>query len=305
MSKGVIVGLVVVVMSLGRAEVTFRVYSGCGTVEVSEVEEEGTVDLTVSAEWPQGAETYVIYTPMMPELSGMKVMDHIPFGETLSEVTQVLQRIVHQFKLVVTNAAGTRVGTGPIIVEYRRGDGGDRERRELSGLSLRVVKRRGGLGSGVVAGALGVLAVAAGLVGVSSYGRRKRGRGEGREEVSLESRYLEELEGSKRWRVEGELGKYFAVLERILREYLREKYCIGNIEEWEVGERGHGALDERSVGVAKELVGLSQRVRYGGHVASVYEQRRMYEFVKELLERNCPRREAPEELKYVATEKRR
>lgn len=277
-----------------RAEVVFRVYGGCGTVEVNEVEEGGTFDLTVSAEWPQGM-TYVIYTPELPQLEGMWVTDHVPFGETLAGVSQAVQRIVHQFKLVVTNVAGVKVGTGPIVVTYRRGDREERERRELSGLEVRVVERRRVWKGGILGGALGAVVVGAGLAGLYAYKGRCKGGKVACEEENVEQKYLRRLEESGRLRMEGELGEYFTAMERVLRDYLREKYCIGNVEECGKDAAVRAGLDERSIVIVKELVGLAQRVRYAGYVPSAHEQRRMHEFIKDLLERNCPRRKEPEE----------
>ena len=288
-----------------RAEVEFRVCRGCGTAEVSEVEEAGTFELTVCAEWPQGGVTYVVYTPAMPDMRGMTITDHVPFGETLSDVSQTIQRIVHQFRMLVTNAAGTRVETGPIVVEYRRGDQEERQQRELAGVTLEVVRkaRRGANGVGI--GAIGAVAAGVSVLGLSTYWMRRRRGAVAAAEPCIESRYLLELEASKRIRIEGDMPRYFLTLERLLREYLREKYCIGNIEEWQGAGNGRAGLDERSMGVAKELVGLAQEVRYAGYMPSAHEQRRMYEFVESLLERNQPRRCAPEETMYLQKEKAR
>lgn len=303
MHQACAVVLVMVLAGGVRADVTFRVTSGCGTVDVREVEENGTFDLTVCAEWPQEGATYVVYTPTMPQLSGMKIADHVPFGETLGGVSQTLQRIVHQFRLLVTNAAGTRVETGPIVLQYRRGDQEERQARELAGLTLNVVKRTHRGLRGVVIGAVGVMVAGVGVLGLSAYWlRRRRGVATAAAEPCIECKYMAELEASKRLRIEGELAKYFLTLEQLLRDYLRAKYCIGNIEEWHGGGNGRCGLDERSMGVAKELVGLAQQVRYAGYVPSTHEQRRMYEFIEELLQRNQPRRQAPEEMMYLHKE---
>lgn len=298
------IALAMVLGSGARGDVAFWVSSGCGTVEVKEVEEAGTFDLTVCAEWPQDGMTYVVYTPTMPQLSGMKILDHVPFGETLSSVSQTVQRIVHQFRLLVTNTAGTRVETGPIVLQYRRGDQEERQARELAGLRLNVVKRAHRGLRGVVIGAVGAVVAGVGVLGLSAYWlRRRRGVATVAAEPCIECKYIAELEASKRLRIEGELGKYFLTLEQLLRDYLRAKYCIGNIEEWHGGGNERCGLDERSMGVAKELVGLAQQVRYAGYVPSTHEQRRMYEFIEELLQRNQPRRQAPEEMMYLHKEK--
>lgn len=299
-----VIALVMALVCGVKADVVFWVASGCGTVEVKEVEEAGTFDLTVCAEWPQEGMTYVVYTPRMPQLSGMKILDHVPFGETMSSVSQTVQRIVHQFRLLVTNAAGTQVGTGPIVLQYRRGDQEERQERELAGVTLSVVKRGQRGVRGVVVGAVGAVVAGAGVLGLSGYWlRRRRGMATVAEEPCIECKYMAELEASKRLRMEGELGKYFLTLEQLLRDYLRVKYCIGNIEEWQGGGNERCGLDERSMGVAKELVGLAQQVRYAGYVPSTHEQRRMYEFIEGLLQRNQPRRQAPEEMMYLHKEK--
>jgi len=294
----------VLMMACGvRAELEFRVCRGCGTAEVSEVEEAGTLELTVCAEWPQEGVTYVVYTPVMPEMRGMTITDHVPFGETLSNVSQTIQRIVHQFRLLVTNEAGTRVETGPIVVHYRRGDREEREERELAGVTLAVVRKARRRAQGVALGTIGAVIAGVSVLGVSTYWMRRRRSAVAAAEPSIESRYMAELEASKRIRIEGDMPRYFLTLEELLRGYLREKYCIGNIEEWQGGGNGRAGLDERSMWVAKELVGLAQQVRYAGYMPSAHEQRRMYEFVESLLERNQPRRSEPEETMYLQKEK--
>jgi len=279
------------------AEIRFSATARQGDISVAAVRAQGVYDLTILDEWPQSDGTYVVYTPTMPRLSGMIVQDHIPFGESVSTPSQLLQRIVHHFKLLVTNSPGVAADTGPIFIEYRQADRPEHQRRQLAGIAFDVLPARRGRWVAAVAGA-GALAMMAAAGGRLFLARRRRRAHSAAAHAAacLEDEFLTRLDAARHWRLEGDVIRYFAELEAILRDYLRAKYHIGNIEE----SNGNGALgvDERTRAVARDVVALARNVRYGGHLPSSYEQSRMHDFVKALIVRNQPRRPAPDEEHY-------
>jgi hypothetical protein len=120
--------------------------------------------------------------------------------------------------------------------------------------------------------------------------------------ASLEDRYMDKLDALKRCRLEGELTRYFSGMEALLREYFRDKYRIGSIEEWRPQTSTAAGPDERTAAVARELLGVSHQVRYAGHTPNEREQTRMFDFLRTMFNRNQPRRPAPEEEQYFEKE---
>jgi hypothetical protein len=282
-----------------QAEIRFSVAARQGDVPVTAVRSQCIYDLTIVAEWPQSDVTYVVYTPTMPQLSGMVIKDHIPFGESASSPSQMLQRVVHHFKLLVTNSPGVVADTGPIFVEYRQSDREERDHRQLANIAFEVLPAQCNrwIVSSVGVGALG-LTTAAGWLFLARR-RRQRWSAALCTTVCVEDEFLKRLDATRHLRLEGDMVRYFAALEEILRDYVRVKYHIGNIEE--SNSNGALGLDERTRAVARDIVALARNVRYGGHVPSAYEQTRFHDFVRTLISRNQPRPFVPDEEHYSPT----
>jgi hypothetical protein len=285
--------LTMTIALLGSAEVRFEVSSSCTSVPAN-----GLVDVTVVAQWPQSDVTYIIYTPHMPEHEGLRVDDHVSFGESVAGSSQVVQRIVHHYRLCITNPPGATALTGPIVVDYRRGDQQERSRETLAGLNFAVSSpTRRGLHAALIA------LVAAGAVVALVLAYTARRSGEARVAAAngptLEDAYLARLEQARRLRLDGDLAEYFNRLEELLRGYFREKYLIATIEEWRAPTNGPAGPDEKSTSIACNLLALAHKVRYASYEPSAHEQSRMFDFISQLLNRNQPRRSRPEEELYL------
>ena len=111
------------------ADISFKVEPGVKTVKAS-----GTAEITIYAQWPQGTNTYVIYPPSMPQLDGLEITDHITFGQSLTENSQIVQRVVHFYKFAVTN--GSIAETGPIFIDYKQNGSDEKLHRKLKKLDI-------------------------------------------------------------------------------------------------------------------------------------------------------------------------
>ena len=96
--------------------------------------------MTVTAEWPQGEDTYVIFKPTMPGVSGLSVSEPISFGETLTLNSQIIQRVIYLYKFSVTNNPNETAETGNIFVDYRNASGEEIQHKQISGISFDVSK---------------------------------------------------------------------------------------------------------------------------------------------------------------------
>jgi hypothetical protein len=284
-------------VSLSAAEVTLNVSSASKNVPVN-----GQAHLTVTAQWPQGEKTYIVFKPDMPQLSGLKIADHVCYHESVRNTSQGIQRIVHHFKLLVTNAPGTRAETGSIFIEYRSFKEGNKQQRQLAGLSFNVTPAKHPVlkGALIAMGSATLLGACALLLGIRRYGRKGGMPATG--SATLEDHFLEELHSARRGLIDGDITQYFHDVETLMRRYFRTKYQIGSIEDWEIPEAGPAGPDERTTSVARELLKLSHSVRYAGYVPSTHEKNRMYSFLKTLLIKNQPRPPKPEEELYLKEE---
>jgi hypothetical protein len=239
----------------------------------------------------------------MPLLAGMVVKDHLSFGETITTSSQLLQRVVHHFIMLITNEAGATAETGPITVEYRPINREEKQRQQLAGITLAVIAPPHALASPMALG--GIAAGAGTLLALGGWQvRRRRRRAVPVAEACIEDAFLQRMTGLKALRLQGDTARYFAELEAVLRDYAREKYQIGSLETYQPAANGAGGFDARSAGVARELLALAHTIRYGGQIPSEYDQTRMHDFVHTLLDRNRPRRHTPEELDYLTPEPR-
>jgi hypothetical protein len=284
-------------VSLSATEVTLNVSSANSNVPVN-----GYAHITVTAQWPQGEKTYIVFKPDMPQLSGLKIADHVCFHESVRNTSQGLQRIVHHFKLLVTNMPGTRAETGSIFVEYRNFKENNKQQRQLAGLMFNVESARNPIlkGALIAMGSATLLGACALLFGIRRSTRRDGALVSGG--ATLEDHYLEELQTARRGLIDGDITQYFHDVESLMRHYFRAKYQIGSIEDWETPASGPAGPDERTTSVARELLQLSHSVRYAGYIPSTHEQKRIHSFLKTLLIKNQPRPPKPEEELYLKEE---
>jgi len=276
------------VTGLAHGEVAFTICSSTQAVPASHC-----ADVTIVAEWPQGSETYAVYAPVMPQLAGMVVKDDMSFSEAMKEGSQILQRVIHHFRLLVTNVPGETVETGPIVVRYRRAGEPDSRETQLRSVRFTVVAPSRsaamlGVSGGAAAVALGASAVVLGL-------RRRRRHGAAGWQPGPEDALLAKLDPVKRHRIEGDMPLFFQELENLIRQYYRVKYAIGSVENACESAPAMQNVDARALAVAKELICLSHRVRYSGYQPGAREQDRMYDFVKSLLTRPRAHRPSPDD----------
>jgi hypothetical protein len=287
----------IITVSLSAAEVTLNVSSANSNVPVN-----GYAHLTVTAQWPQGEKTYIVFKPDMPQLSGLKVVDHVCYHESVRNPSQGIQRIVHHFKLLVTNTPGTQAETGSIFVEYRNFKENNKQQRQLAGLMFKVESSRNPVlkGTLIAMGSATLLGACALLFGIRRSSRKGGSPVPGG--ATLEDHFLKELKAVRRSLIDGDITQYFHDVESLMRHYFRAKYQIGSIEDWEAPASGPAGPDERTTGVARELLKLSHSVRYAGYIPSTHEKNRIHSFLKTLLIKNQPRPPKPEEELYLKEE---
>ncbi len=304
MKHGMVTLMVLALGSPALAEIEFSAVAHRAGQPVNALPPQATFDLTVTAEWPQSDIMYVVYTPSMPQLAGLVIEDHLSFGETTTMLSQLVQRTVHHFRLLVTNSVGTTVETGPIQVEYRPSNREEKQRRQLAGITLTVAPPARALHAPLMLGGAAIAAVALFAFGGVCMVRRRRRAPVLPVEHCLEDAYTARLMGLKQLRMQGDTARYFGELETVLRDYVRDKYQIGSLETYLPPRNGATGLDARSVSVARDLLALAHTVRYGGQAPSDYDQTRMLDFVHTLIDRNRPRQHTSEELDYLQPEHR-
>ncbi len=277
-----------------RAEIRFTASTAAEDVPVNEC-----VHLTITAQWLQNGDQFLVLKPSMPAMSGLKVADYICFNETVRCASQTVHRVVHQFKLAVTNQVGQHTETGPIYVEYRSFHSPDTQHSQLAGISYTILPARSSALTGTIiaVGSLGILGMCIVAVGVSRSSRRKNSSIP--QLPAIENNFLSRLQTVKQYQLDGDIPAAFHEMESLLRRYFRDKYQIGAIEEWHAPESGPAGPDERTLAVARDVLALSHRVRYADYLPSAHEQHRFVSFLKTLLQRNQPRSFAPEEELYL------
>jgi len=289
--------LAVLPVSVFAAEVTMNISSANSNVLAK-----GYAELTITAQWPAGDTTYIVYKPDMPHLSGLKIADHVCYHESVKNDSQGFQRIIHHFKLLVTNPPGSQADTGSIFVEYKNFNNPEKKQQQIAGMSFTIMPGSNPVlkGTLIAAGSMTLLGVCAFLFGSRRSNRRTGNRASNG--VTLEDHFLDQLQLERRSLINGDITHYFNTVENLIRQYFRTKYQIGSIEDWQVPESGPAGPDERTTSIARELLQLSHRVRYAGYIPSTHEQNRIFSFLKTLLIRNQPRPPKPEEELYLKQE---
>lgn len=244
------------------------------------------VDLIIIAEWPQTDGSYIVYPPQFPRLCGARITDHIAFGEAFSTPSNTFQRVIHHVTLIVTNASRSHVSTGDILLRYRHSDDDTPRQESLAGLSLAVVT------SNPLIPYLYIGGISIACVTLFRLFVRRRERTHKNANFAptptREDLYLAALADTHKLRVEGDLCTYFTRVEDLIRTYIREKYCIGNIETWEAHRHGPAGPDEHIVNTARDICELSHRVRYAHHTPTPQEIERAYSFLKNICKHHKP-----------------
>jgi len=270
------------------ADISFKVEPGNKTVQAN-----GIAEITIYAEWPQGTNAYMIFPPSMPQLDGLEITDHITFGQSLSINSQIVQRIVHFYKFTVTN--GGIADTGPIFIDYKTSGSEEKLHRKLSGINFEVKrfeKLKYIIGGGMI---LAVLALSATFLIVKLTAKKKIVR----ESSSLEDEMLSQIDKIKKYRLEGDVKKYFQELSDILKDYFRKKYQIGSLADFDPEKISKAGPDKYTIDAAKDLLKLAHNVCYADYLPNSQEQGRIMNFVKKLLEKNRPHQTSAEEELYL------
>jgi len=259
----------------------------------------GTVELTLSAEWPQGSNSYIIYTPVMPQLLGLKIIDHITFGQSLTVNSQVVQRAVHLFKFAITNKVGMETETGPIFIDYRLSGSKEKLHRQLSGVKYKVTRFGKNFLKVLIPLVVILLLFPIILTIIIIKLSRKRKRVVISDNLSIEDSIMEKMECVKRYRLEGDIKKYFHELSELIKKYFRKKYQIGSILDFNPKPTRKTGPDKHTLLTACELLRLSHDVCYAGYQPSSHEQERIYNFLKRMLTKSRPHESKLEDDLYL------
>ena len=261
--------------------------------ESTNVVSQKSTQLKMTATWT-GYETISVRTPRFKELKGALVKDIVSYNESKPGVGGTQHTATYVIDLLVTNAPGTVVETGLIEVMSRGLEDSEFSSSDLAGVTLNVRSAR--LTWLVIAAAL-VVILAAALVFVLKKKTAKKSAAQ--PEQNLEEEYLAKLEESKELRLKGETAAYFGKCEELLRSYLRAKYSIADLDSFGEKEALENGVDQRMVRTAKEVCALCFNVRYAGYEPSSMEEKRAYDFLKELLIRNKPNRQKETDELYI------
>lgn len=261
--------------------------------ESTNVVSQKSTQLKMTATWT-GYETISVRTPRFKELKGALVKDIVSYNESKPGVGGTQHTATYVIDLLVTNAPGTVVETGLIEVMSRGLEDSEFSSSDLAGVTLNVRSAR--LPWLVIAAALAIV-LAAALVFILKKKTAKKSAAQ--PEQNLEEEYLAKLEESKELRLKGETAAYFGKCEELLKSYLRAKYSIADLDSFGEKEALENGVDQRMVRTAKEVCALCFNVRYAGYEPSSMEEKRAYDFLKELLIRNKPNRQKETDELYI------
>ena len=261
--------------------------------ESTNVVSKKSTQLIMTATWT-GYETISVRTPRLKELKGALIKDIVSYNESKPGVGGTQHTATYLIDLIVTNAPGTVVETGLIEVMSRGLEDSEFTSSDLAGVTLNV--RSAKLPWAVIAAALAIV-LAAALFFVLKKKTAKKS--EAQPEQNLEELYLAKLEESRELRLKGETAAYFGKCEELLRSYLRAKYSIADLDSFGEKEASENGVDQRMVRTSKEVCALCFNVRYAGYEPSAMEEKRAYDFLKELLIRNKPNRQKEADELYI------
>ena len=261
--------------------------------ESTNVVSKKSTQLIMTATWT-GYETISVRTPRLKELKGALIKDIVSYNESKPGVGGTQHTATYVIDLIVTNAPGTVVETGLIEVMSRGLEDSEFTSSDLAGVTLNV--RSAKLPWAVIAAALAIV-LAAALFFVLKKKTAKKS--EAQPEQNLEELYLAKLEESRELRLKGETAAYFGKCEELLKSYLRAKYSIADLDSFGEKEASENGVDQRMVRTSKEVCALCFNVRYAGYEPSAMEEKRAYDFLKELLIRNKPNRQKEADELYI------
>jgi len=280
---------------LANGDISFKLDSSCGEVVPRNLQ----VEMMVTAEWPQGEETYVIFKPTLPGISGLSISEEISFGETLTLNSQIVQRVIHLYKFSITNAIGEIAETGNIFLDYRNAAEEEIQHKQLSGFSFKIDSPEH---NSLIILSLVILCVAVFGISIVFFINRKKKVTQDFSGVFIETKFLEKLNNIKRLKLEGNIPLYFQELENLLRDYFRKKYNIGSLEDWKPSSNSSAGPDKRTLLIIVDLLKLSCDVRYAGTIPTTHDQERTFDFLKKLFTKNLPKQPLKEEELYLKLE---
>ena len=261
--------------------------------ESTNVVSKKSTQLMMTATWT-GYETISVRTPRLKELKGALIKDIVSYNESKPGVGGTQHTATYVIDLLVTNAPGTVVETGLIEVMSRGLEDSEFTSSDLAGVTLNVRSAR--LPWAVIAAVLAIVLSAA-LFFILK--KRTAKKSEAQPEQNLEEEYLAKLEESRDLRLKGETAAYFGKCEELLKSYLRAKYSIADLDSFGEKEALDNGVDQRMVRTSKEVCALCFNVRYAGYEPSAMEEKRAYDFLKELLIRNKPNRQKEADELYI------
>jgi len=263
------------------------------------VPKNGIAEITIATEWLQGSNSYIIYPPEMPQLLGLKITDYVTFGQSLTVNTQIIQRVIHLFKFSVTNNVGMIAETGPIFINYRLSGSKEKMHRQLSGIRFKVVRFSRNFLMILIPSILLLLLIPIVSTIIIIIASRKKKKILILDNSSVEDSIMKELEQVKKYKIEGDIKRYFHELDELIKKYFRKKYQIGSILDLDSKSIGKSGPDKHTLFSACELLRLSHNVCYAGYQPSSQEQDRIYNFLKKSLLKNRPHKGRVEEEMYL------
>ena len=279
--------------SLTKASISFNTDTVQKSVPANEC-----IELTITAEWPQGSNTYIVYKPTMPQLTGMTIVDHVTFGRTLTVNSQVVQRMVHLFTFSVTNSPGEEAETGPILIDYRTPATPEKHHKKLSGIIYTVISPENTTLKIILILTVSMLIISALISFFAVWISRKKTTHK-HVQNAIEDSLLIKLDEIKRLRIDGNNKRYFHELELMIKDYFRIKYQVGSILDCPSCKAGKKGPDEHTLTTARELLKLSHNVSYAGYPPTSHDKDRIFEFIRKLLLHNRPHKSIPEEELYL------
>ena len=261
--------------------------------ESTNVVSKKSTQLKMTATWT-GYETISVRTPRLKELKGALIKDIVSYNESKPGVGGTQHTATYVIDLLVTNAPGTVVETGLIEVMSRGLEDSEFTSSDLAGVTLNV---RGAALPWLVIAAVLAIVLAAALFFILKKRTAKKSKAQ--PEQNLEELYLAKLEESRELRLKGETAAYFGKCEELLKSYLRAKYSIADLDSFGEKEAQDNGVDQRMVRTSKEVCALCFNVRYAGYEPSAMEEKRAYDFLKELLIRNKPNRQKEADELYI------
>ncbi|MBO7543247.1 hypothetical protein J6T93_05000 [bacterium] len=265
--------------------------------ESTNVVSKDPVQLKITATW-SGYETISVRTPRLKELKGALIQDIVSYNESKPGQGGVQHTATYLVELLITNAPGTVVETGLIEVMSRGLEDSEFTSSELAGVSLNV---RSSKLPWLIPGAAVLVALCAAAVFL--FRKRSSGKAGQVSERNLEEEYLSELEESKELRLKGEQAAYFGKCESLIRSYLRAKYSVADLDSFSEKKAQENGVDHRMIRTAKDICALAFNVRYANYEPSAMEEKRAYDFLRELLIRNKPSRQKETDELYIKEEK--